>query len=92
MEIALYVLAAIGVIAVIGLIYITVRQLLDNSTEIDNLKQWNRRQGEAIDKTTDRFYGLQGRVEELEEVLSGRIADVIESNAIGIGNKHRRRK
>jgi hypothetical protein len=85
MEIALYVLSAIGSAAVLLFFYISVRQVLDNSTEIDNIKQWNRRQGEAIDKTTDRFYGLQGRVEELEEVLSGRIADVIET-------KTRRRK
>lgn len=85
MEIATLIFAAIGVVAVLGAFYLAARQIFDNNTEIDNLKQWNRRQGEAIDKTTDRFYGLQGRVEELEEVLSGRIADVIET-------KTRRRK
>lgn len=85
MEIALYALAAIGAIAVLLVMYLTARQILDNSTEIDNIKQWNRRQGEAIDKAHDRFYAIQSRVEELEEVLSGRIADVIET-------KTRRRK
>lgn len=77
MEIALYIFAAVGAAAVLTLVYVTVRQINDNSTEIDNLKQWNRRQGEAIDKTADRFYGLQGRVEELEEIIAGGVADMI---------------
>jgi hypothetical protein len=77
MEIATLIFAAIGVVAIIGVIYITVRQIHDNSTEIDNLKRWNRRQGEAIDNNADRFYALQGRIEELEEVIAGDIAAMI---------------
>lgn len=85
MEIALYIFAAIGAVAVLLFFYIAVREVYDHSEEIDSIKSWNRRQGESIDKAHERFYALQNRVEELEEVLSGRIADVIET-------KTRRRK
>ena len=79
MEIALYAFAAIGAAAVLLLIYITARQILDNSEEIDNLKRWHRGLDQSIDKAHDRYYALGQRVEELEEVLSGRIAEVLGS-------------
>jgi len=77
MEIATLIFAAIGVVAVLGAFYLAARQIYDNNTEIDNLKQWNRRQGEAIDKNADRFYALQGRIEDLEEAIAGDIANMI---------------
>lgn len=85
MEIALYIFAAIGAAAVLLLIYMTAREIHDNSTEIDNLKHWHRGLDTSVDKAHDRYYDLSKRVEELEDVLSGRIADVIET-------KTRRRK
>lgn len=77
MEIVTLVFAAIGAIAIVGVIYITVRQIHDNSTEIDNLKQWNRRQGEAIDKNAERFFTLQNRVDDIEDMLANGVADMI---------------
>ena len=85
MEIALYVLSGIGSGAVLLFFYVAVRDVINHGQEIDSIKSWNRRQGESIDKAHERFYAIQNRVEELEEVLSGRIADVIET-------KTRRRK
>lgn len=85
MEIALYIFAAIGAVAVLLFFYIAVREVYDHSEEIANIKRWNNRQGDAIDTAYERHYALQHRVEELEEVLAGRIADVIET-------KTRRRK
>lgn len=85
MEIAIYIFAAVGAFAVLLFLYVAVRDVINHGQEIDSLKSWNRRQGESIDKTHERHYALQHRVEELEEVLAGRIADVIET-------KTRRRK
>lgn len=77
MEIVTLAFATIGAIAIVGVIYITVRQIHDNSTEIDNMKQWNRRQGEAIDKNAERFFTLQNRVDDIEDMLANGVADMI---------------
>lgn len=79
MEIALYILSAIGSAAVLLFFYVAVRDVINHGEEIESIKHWNRRQGESIDKAHERQYALQHRVDELEEVVAGRIADVIET-------------
>jgi len=77
MEIALYVLSGIGSGAVLLFFYVAVRDVINHSKEIESLKSWNRRQGENIDTAYERYYALQNRVDELEEIVAGGVADMI---------------
>lgn len=86
MEIALYIFAAVGAAAVLTLVYITVRQILDNSEEIENLKRWHRSLDQSVEKAHDRYYALGQRVEELEGAVADQISDQI------IASRSRRRK
>jgi len=77
MEIALYVLSAIGSAAVLIFFYASVRQVLDNSTEIDNLKRWHRGLDSSVDKAHDRYHSLANRLDEIEDIVAGDIANMI---------------
>jgi hypothetical protein len=77
MEIALYVLSAIGSAAVLIFFYISVRQVLDNSTEVDNLKRWYNNLDRSVDKAHDRYHDLVNRVDEIEGIVAGDIANLI---------------
>ena len=77
MEIALYVLSGIGSGAVLLFFYVAVRDVINHGQEIESLKRWNNRQGDSIDTAYERYYALQNRVEDLEEVVAGGVADMI---------------
>ena len=80
MEIATLIFAAIGVVAIIGVIYITVRQIYDNSTEVENLKRWHRSLDSSVDKAHDRYHALANRLDEIEDIVAGDIAEMIKPN------------
>ena len=77
MEIALYVLSGIGSGAVLLFFYVAVRDVINHGQEIESLKRWNNRQGDSIDTAYERYYALQNRVDELEDIVAGGVADMI---------------
>lgn len=87
MEIALYILSAIGSASVLLFFYFLVRQVLQNFEGVESLKRWNQGVERSLDKAHDRYHDLSGRVEELESVMAEHITDRILSAA-----PNRRRK
>jgi hypothetical protein len=77
MEIALYVLSAIGSAAVLFFFYTSVRGVMDHGTEIDNLKRWYNDLDRSVDKAHDRYHDLVNRVDEVEGIVAGDIANLI---------------
>lgn len=86
MEIGLYILSAIGAAAVLLFFYISVRQVLENTEGVEDLKRWHRSLDQSVDKAHDRYYALATRLDELEGAVSGQIAEEI------ISSRSRRRK
>lgn len=67
MEIALYALSAIGAAAVLLFFYCGVRDVINHSTEIENLRKWNRLLDQNVDKAHERYWEIDRRVKALEE-------------------------
>ncbi len=67
MEIALYVLSAIGAAAVLLFFYCGVRDVINHSTEIENLRKWHRLLDQNVDKAHERYWELDHRMKALEE-------------------------
>lgn len=77
MEIVTIIFAAIGVVAILGVIYITVRQIHENTTEIENLKRWNRNLSDSLDKAFERYHKLADQVDVIEDLVAGDIASLV---------------
>jgi len=67
MEIALYVLAAIGAAAILFFFYLLVRDVINHTTEIENTRRWYRQLDQNVDKAHERYWEIDNRVKALEE-------------------------
>lgn len=76
MEIATLIFAAIGVVAILGVIYLAARQILDNSEEIEGLKRWNRNLSDSLDKAFERYHKLADQVDVIEDIVASDIASL----------------
>ena len=72
MEIALYVLSAIGAGAVLLFFYCAVRDVINHSTEIENLRKWYRLLDNNVDTAHERYWELDRRLKALEETQAKR--------------------
>ena len=77
MEIATLIFAAIGVVAIIGIIYLAVAAICKHGEEIQNIHRRMNGHSDGLDKAYDRHFDLAARVDEIEDIVAGDIAEMI---------------
>jgi hypothetical protein len=71
MEILISVLAGIGALAIVTAAYIVYSWLRNVRRKLDSHEAWFEVQDERLDNFRDRFYKVDGKMEDLEDRVDG---------------------
>jgi predicted PurR-regulated permease PerM len=76
MEIALYVLAGLGVLAIVVFLVLFVRFLIDLDAEITALKSYNKYLDRRLDSASDSYHRIVENIEKLESQIE-EVTDIV---------------
>ena len=76
MEIALYVLAGLGVLAIVFFIVLFVRFLIDLDTELGAAKSYNKYLERRLENTSDAYHRVVEHIEKLEAQIE-EVTDIV---------------
>jgi predicted nucleic acid-binding Zn-ribbon protein len=76
MEIALYVLAALGVLAIVVFLVLFVRFLMDLDAEIQSAKGYQKFLERRLESTSDSYHRIVEHIEKLESQLE-EVTDIV---------------